>query len=67
MEQKNDYYKKVLTYKTGKISAKIPRDKNTKCWRNTKDTKHSRGKGQYIDAKYITAKMGAKHDMLSRA
>ena len=41
-EQEDDFRKKVLIYKTGKINAKIPRDKNvTKCYRNTRDTKHS--------------------------
>ena len=30
-EQKSDFYKKVLTYKTGRINAKIPLDHNTKC------------------------------------
>ena len=62
-EQENDFRKKVLIYKTGKINAKIPRDKNvTKCYRNTRDTKHSWEMGLHRRKIRHAIKRDVKHD-----
>ena len=59
-ERKNDFQKNVLTYKTGKINAKIPRLKLTKVMDETRNTI---GK-VYFDAKQDThCKRNVKHDI----
>lgn len=61
MEQKNKFYKNILTYKTGKVNAKIPRDKK-KFFPNaegTYKTRNNRWEKVYIDAKKNTLVDGA--------
>ena len=40
MEQKNKFYKNILTYKTGKVNAKIPRDKKNSFQMPREHTRH---------------------------
>lgn len=71
MEQKNKFYKNILTYKTGKVNAKIPRDKK-KFFPNaegTYKTRNNRREKVYIDAKKKkhTGRWGVKHDVCRAA
>lgn len=71
MEQKNKFYKNILTYKTGKVNAKIPRDKK-KFFPNaegTYKTRNNRWEKVYIDAKKKkhTGRWGVKHDVCRAA
>ena len=70
MEQKNKFYKNILTYKTGKVNAKIPRDKKNSFQMPREHTRHETIVGKRFTStqkKKHTGRWGVKHDVCRAA